>query len=494
MVGKLNGYYSCRNNDSDCCFYYGNDVDYRSIKNPSISSDSYQNERKDSSKVSSFVSTLDDTCNANLLKKAHLIFKHRTTQNYKALVGKRVFFCVHESSMKKKYPDGYIEGKGPYTFFGCMEYDGEIIDQTINGKGTMIWSDGTRISGQWNKDILITIFSIQYGKGDYQEIKFGIRSMSKLENPSTSVLSCISKNENENKCENKSPLPSPFFVETENYRLHGVLIDTNHIRCSLTYSNGISVEGVFDNQLCYGNGCIAFTNGEKYEGELKNFRRNGKGVQKFNNTLYYSGDFYDDQYSGYGCRFKDDYLQYEGEFSNNKANGLGILYDHGKRIYQGYFIDDCMDKYGTFYSNDNKKQYVGFHHLGVWSGEGRYYVKNDIIIEGFFHGLQQYGNVTVYRRLSILFKTFAPLYHEYETLGYWNLFQTYYPLLKQVDSPLWYWNNPSSIALLFTLYRILCQDTQYRYLWTIIMCRYYSHVVSYIKERNQQRYSFFLLN
>jgi hypothetical protein len=170
----------------------------------------------------------------------------------------------------KKYPNGV--------------YEGIMLDDKREIKGTMLYSNGAKYDGEWKNDK-------KNGKGVFT---------------SSHYYNC------------RKTVGMKYEGEFKDDKFDGYGITT--------YTNGDRYEGEWKNSKQYGKGTVSYLDGSKYEGEWVNGHFQGLGTFYLKNGEKYEGRFFDNKYNGFGKYYykNGDYL--EGIFRNDHPRGICILH------------------------------------------------------------------------------------------------------------------------------------------------------------------------
>ncbi len=160
------------------------------------------------------------------------------------------------------------QGYGIYHYRHGTTYQGQWSHDRANGEGEIVWSNGDRYAGEWKDDR-------REGKGTY------------------------------------------------------------------VWNSGITYTGQWKNDAMEGRGKISWADGNSYDGEWKNNMRHGKGVYMWKNGDRYSGEFRHNRREGMGTYVWKDGSSYIGEWKNGTRNGEGVLKNNGKTI-RGIFQNDRL--------------------------------------------------------------------------------------------------------------------------------------------------------
>jgi len=205
---------------------------------------------------------------------------------------------------------GKRDGKGVMIFYDGSRYDGYWKNNQAHGKGRLIHSDGDCYEGDWANDKA-------QGKGTYA---------------------------------------------------HG---------------DGALYTGDWEMDKQEGFGIETWPDGARYEGKYKNGKKEGKGLFKWSDGSEYYGDFVDNNIEGKGNYKWSDGREYEGEWVKNKMHGEGRFAWKDGRIYRGHYTEDKKEGYGVMEWSDGRK-YEGEWKNGKQNGKGKYTNGKGKIIEGIW--------------------------------------------------------------------------------------------------------------
>ena len=184
-----------------------------------------------------------------------------------------------------------------------IQYIGNIIDGKKEGKGKLIYPDGTYYEGNFKNDLFngkgIFVNNNSIYNGDFLNGKKHGKGKIEID---------IIKNKNSN--------------NNNNYN------NENKIEKKI-------YEGDWENDFINGNGIeiIQNENGKIiYNGQFIKGKKNGKGKLILSNGSEYYGDFKNDLLEGNGIFKWNDNKYYNGEWNNNCINGFGILNEEDKNL------------------------------------------------------------------------------------------------------------------------------------------------------------------
>ena len=183
-----------------------------------------------------------------------------------------------------------------------IQYIGNIIDGKKEGKGKLIYPDGTYYEGNFKNDLFngkgIFVNNNSIYNGDFLNGKKHGKGKIEID-----IIKNNNSNNNINNNENK--------IEKKIY------------------------EGDWENDFINGNGIeiIQNENGKIiYNGQFIKGKKNGKGKLILSNGSEYYGDFKNDLLEGNGIFKWNDNKYYNGEWNNNCINGFGILNEEDKNL------------------------------------------------------------------------------------------------------------------------------------------------------------------
>ena len=200
-------------------------------------------------------------------------------------------------------------------------YDGNWINGTKSGFGTMKWSDGTLFEGEWKEDNRV------YGK-----LKM--------------VVGYIHE--------------GPW--------LNGLI----HGPGKLTLKSGTVFECFLEKAKIPAQGKMIYKDGNVYVGTVADFRREGKGKLTEPNHTIYHGYFSNDRRNGPGVMWYPNGDVYVGEFISDKRQGFGQFYEAKKgMLYEGNWESDKKRGDANLRFEDGRKLKVFFEN------DATYYIKKD---------------------------------------------------------------------------------------------------------------------
>ena len=236
--------------------------------------------------------------NNNLKKINHILFtsynlKGKKTYDEEEVKNKSNIDKLNDKIIKtidtKKYINIKIEDNLKIYFKKIKKYEngiyeGIMLNDKREIKGTMIYSNGAKYEGQWRNDK-------KNGKGIFT---------------SSHYFNC------------KYKVGMKYEGEFKDDKFDGYGITS--------YTNGDKFEGEWKNNKQYGKGVVSYFDGSKYDGEWKDGKFDGIGIFYLKNGERFEGKFFDNKYNGYGKYYYNngDYL--EGIFKNDLPRGNCFLH------------------------------------------------------------------------------------------------------------------------------------------------------------------------
>jgi hypothetical protein len=158
-------------------------------------------------------------------------------------------------------------------------YFGTFLNNTKNGRGKMVYTNGDVYEGEWNNNKKNGHGKMIYSNGDVHE------GFWEKDNKKNGYCKMIYSNGDVYEGEWKD----------------------NKRKGKMVYANGIVCEGEWkdgdENGYCK---CV-YKNGDVYEGECKNYKRDGKGIMIYKEDKYKCECFWkNDKKDGYGIMYIDD--------------------------------------------------------------------------------------------------------------------------------------------------------------------------------------------
>ena len=135
----------------------------------------------------------------------------------------------------------------------------------------------------------------------------------------------------------------------------------------ITWKDGSSYEGFFENNKFNGKGKYNWGNQRQYEGEWKNGKMNGKGKLTYSDGSYYEGDFINGKKSGQGKYVWEKDKYYIGGWKNDKQNGKGIYNKYGREVKgfwsDGHLFSKTVDSNNNLFKDVRKRPTLGAYSL-----------------------------------------------------------------------------------------------------------------------------------
>eukprot|EP01103_Thecamoeba_quadrilineata_P000668 TRINITY_DN10582_c0_g1_i1.p1 TRINITY_DN10582_c0_g1~~TRINITY_DN10582_c0_g1_i1.p1 ORF type:complete len:1268 (+),score=236.37 TRINITY_DN10582_c0_g1_i1:202-3804(+) len=212
---------------------------------------------------------------------------------------------------------------GRHTYSDSRIFDGDWVDRHPNGHGLLTFSNGTVITGEWDRGRQIG-FGKMWGKGGQITYEGGWKD--------------------------------GLFDGEGTLSMVGYATYTGPWRAGRKHGP---------------NGILKFDSGELYQGQWESDRMAGKCTYRDAAGNCYRGEVVDGQRHGRGVFESKDGARYEGEWIQDKRFGKGTMLYANRDTYDGEWKDDMRDGLGLWISRD------GFRYYGGWvrdlrEGQGEY--------------------------------------------------------------------------------------------------------------------------
>ena len=230
------------------------------------------------------------------------------TPNNVHIIEHNVSLYINESKQSNFIRDyTVIEEK----LFNGGKYIGEIRNEKREGKGKMLYNDGSTYEGEYKNDL-------RNGYGI-----FNIKQDNRYEGYFR-----------DNKYDGKGTM---YYINGDKYEGYW-FNDKRDGKGSMYYKiNNSKYEGDWKNDIRDGKGIFYIDSGDKYEGSWKNDTYEGKGIYYFNNGSRYEGDWEKGQTNGKGVFFYANGDIEIGNYSNGKKVGVhAYIYSNGKYQQKKY--------------------------------------------------------------------------------------------------------------------------------------------------------------
>ena len=251
---------------------------------------------------------------------------------------------------------------------GQYQYNGQMLNDKFDGKGTMSFPDGSSYKGGFKDDK-------QHGYGEFID-KDGNKSIGNWKNGQLDL-------DGEIKTINKDG--TILTGKWKNGKLEG--------NAKVIFPDGGQYEGQLIDKgfKLHGKGILTKKDGTRYEGEFENGQLIEAKVYDEWSMLRYDGELQGVIKHGIGKEYKDDKLIYEGEYKNDKFNGKGILhYQYGSTPntkYEGEFKDNKPNGKGKFIY-PNGTIYEGEVVDGKRHGKGKTLEEHQITVRNKYNELK----------------------------------------------------------------------------------------------------------
>lgn len=196
-------------------------------------------------------------------------------------------------------------------------YTGDYKAGKRDGKGKLVWQDGSSFTGEWRND------ERHYGEMRFSNGNMYVGSFSNDKFDGTGKL----------------------------YLTTGVIFDGKFEKGFIStvgqilYPNGDVYFGQHRGFVKQGAGKMIYLNGSTYEGGWDNDKKSGKGrMHDHISGDIYSGEYFEGKRSGRGRMYYASLLEiYEGEWINDRRQGEGTIINSKGEVCTGDFRADHME-------------------------------------------------------------------------------------------------------------------------------------------------------
>lgn len=211
-------------------------------------------------------------------------------------------------------------------------YEGEWLNQSPHGTGTLVQADGTRYAGQFQngepsgKGVMIWANGDSY-EGDWKKGNPHGKGIKHFHDNSTyEGQFVVGIQQGQGK-----------YTYPDGTEYHGKwLAGKPEGKGELTFITGGSYHGQFKQGVPHGNGKFIYANGDIYQGKWLHGKQSGKGRFDYAIGGFYEGDFKNGQKHGLGLLVTGLGQRYQGGFKLNVKEGDGICSD-GKKVFECRF-------------------------------------------------------------------------------------------------------------------------------------------------------------
>ena len=320
--------------------------------------------------------------------------------------GKGTYVYANGNKYEGDFRDGMFSGYGVFTYANGEKYVGEFRDNKFHGNGRYIYADGSKYEGVYEYGQ--RMYAIEYDDGTVRfpegiykgELSRGIREGkgTMIFEDGTVFEACFMDDKPMNYCKIIYPNGDIYEGENSNYKRHGSGV--------LTYADGAVYNGEFRNDMREGDGKITYADGTSWNGRWdKDKEHTGEGAAKFEDGVfigqlsigypfgigryeYNNGDVYEGEFryrkpSGEGKMTYADGSYWEGEYENGEPiYGSGtIKYDNGS-VYEGDYVEGCREGQGKYTYPDGAVWEGDWFHNHEWRGKGTVKYPDGRVVKG----------------------------------------------------------------------------------------------------------------
>ena len=263
-------------------------------------------------------------------------------QNCKILAGKLLNVNTETGAVKGEliingnryigeHKNGKPHGKGVklYDDTNLKSYEGDWYYGKRQGKGTLIWQDGSRYVGDWKNDFRDG-YGVQYDSDG--EIYEGNWLNGKKHG------------------KGKLTFASDDSLDRKYYDgdwVNGVRQGTG----TMVWNDGDKYVGSWKDGKLYGKGVFYYNDGDKFNGDWVNGKKHGKGTYYWTDGSYEVANYVHGVINGFATYYYGDGSSYsKGNYENGKKEGKWEVYLFGKHTWT-YTYKNGIKKHEKYYKN-----------------------------------------------------------------------------------------------------------------------------------------------
>jgi hypothetical protein len=250
-----------------------------------------------------------------------------------SLNGKGIVVYASGTKEEGNFKDGELNGKGIVVYANGDKEEGNFEDGRLNGKGIIVYANGDKKEGNFEKGVLNGNGIINWKDGTKKEGNFKDGELN-----GKGIIVYANGDKEEGNFEDGELNGKGIYVYASGTKEEGNFKDGRlNGKGIIVYANGTKEEGNFEKGVLNGNGIINLDNGDKYIGDWVKGYRVGKGKYFFASGTVYEGDFLKSDFEGKGTISYANGTKYVGEFSKGYEHGQGKIFYKNGDIYTGYF-------------------------------------------------------------------------------------------------------------------------------------------------------------
>ena len=307
-------------------------------------------------------------------------------------------YSTNEGTSTGEWLNDRLNGKGSIVWSDGSSYFGEFLDGDFHGLGTYDWGDGEKYVGEWLEGRFQGLGQYMWADGTMEMGIFYNDELVKKLTAESFAKEAI-----------RLEIPMDFFNDSDNTEKKEAEAITELPPCegdhwtncygiyTSEWTEGHRFEGEFlDGSFFYG--IYTWPDGRTYEGQWHDQHRYGLGIARHPGGSIEKMGFWEK--GNLVSRIPEWRDLFEGKppkiarelicQSDNRENCYGTLLERGQYIYQGKFVNNKKHDIGNIVYADRSK-YSGewsedkFHGQGTYKwGDGEKYVGG--WLEGKFHG------------------------------------------------------------------------------------------------------------
>ena len=276
--------------------------------------------------------------------------------------GKGTYVYANGNKYEGDFLDGMFSGYGVFTYANGEKYVGEFRDNKFHGNGRYIYADGSKYEGvyeygQLKEESECDDDSVRFPEGIYKgKLSRGIREGkgTMIFEDGTVFEAYFRQDKPLENCRITYANGDVYEGANCDYKRHGlgkltyadgtvydgVFRDDMRAGGKITYADGTAWNGSWDNDKEYtGEGVVKFEDGV-FIGQLSTGRPFGIGRYEYNNGDVYEGDFLNGNYDGEGKLTYSDGSYWEGTWDIGEVHtGHGTIKKENGRKVTGKWRD-----------------------------------------------------------------------------------------------------------------------------------------------------------
>lgn len=303
--------------------------------------------------------------------------------------GKGSFAFNTESTYNGDWLNNSLDGIGILNIPIEGTYEGDFSNSQKNGYGVFTWNDGALYEGEWKKDQMC-------GQGHYQSVDGVIYDGTFQDNAFWTGKCSFSNITGEYNFLYKNGVIDDATIAFADGSTYNGKCDTEWITGigTMTFSNGDQYSGSFNNGVRTENGIYTWISGDIYDGGWSEDQMEGTGTYTFANGSYASGSFKDNKFTDGSYCMENDFGKYIFTIVDEEATAVDMTLTNGTTYSGDIKEGELTGQAQIVYSNGDT--YSGKVVKGQKSGQGTYNWTGGASYDGSWSGDQMNGTGTYF--------------------------------------------------------------------------------------------------